>query len=143
MPHLLFMDILYAKNVVEILLNKEHSYLRINWEGKVAKQDYIDALEFCIQYLQERDINKILVDQRQILPLTPDEQAWLVRSWFPRFLDPIGGRAYLAIISSQMTFRDLSSKSIAKRLLDKYHDLTIQYFSAETPAIKFIENPEL
>jgi hypothetical protein len=136
------MELLYGKPQVKLWFYPEHNYLRINWKGKIAKSDYVEALEFCMQQSNAKNTSKILVDQREILPLTPDEQTWLVRSWFPRFLDPIEGKAHIGIISSQMTFRDLSSKSIAKRLLDKYHKLSIRYFTEENPALKFIENPE-
>ena len=135
------MEAIYEKDVVSIYFYPEDNYLRLNWRGKVAKQDYVDALEFCMETLHKNQMHKILVDQRQILPLTPDEQSWLVKSWFPRFLDPLEGKAVIVIISSLMTFRDLSSKSIAKRLVDKYEKLSIRYFVEESAAKAFIINP--
>lgn len=135
------MEVIFDKEFLTIFLCSEHGYLRLDWRGRIAKDDYVDALEFCMKASRDHQINKILVDQRQILPLTPDEQNWLAKNWFPRFLDPLNGEAIISIISSPVTFRDLSSKSIAKRLADKYDSLKIRYFAEEAHAVQFIENP--
>lgn len=132
------MELLFEHDQVKLNFNPEKHLIKINWKGKISLQIYQQALNMTLEVMKNRQVRRILVDQREIKPLDETAQKWLYRQWFPNLIGELGPKIRLAIIPSPITFRNISSKSIAKRLSDKHHDMKIEYFTTEKPAVEFL-----
>jgi len=133
------MQVIYEKPQVKLFHDEERQLVRITWYGKIPLEVYQEALGFCLEYMADHKIRRILVDQREIQPLSEQAQKWLYKTWFPLLFESVGSDIRMAIIPSPITFRNISSKSIAKKLIDKHHDLKIEYHVTEKMAHKFLE----
>jgi len=134
------MEIYFDHQGVKLMLDRERKVVRLKWKGKVPLEIYQEALLACKSLMVQEGIQKILVDQREIEILSEKAQKWLYREWFPELIQTIGSNIKMAIIPSPITFRDISSKSIAKRLADKYHDMKIEYYQTEKRAFEFLKD---
>ena len=134
------MDKYFDHECVKVILDREREAIRLKWKGKVPLDIYKEALITCSNLMIKEGIYKILVDQREIEILSDTAQKWLYREWFPKLIDTIGSNIKMAIIPSPITFRDISSKSIAKKLADKFHDMKIEYYQSERRAFEFLKD---
>jgi hypothetical protein len=132
------MQIIYEQPLVKIIYDEDRECMRFVWKGKIPMDLYQDALNVGLEYMAAHQIKRILVDQREIQPLTDAQQKWLYKTWFPVLFDRLGEDIRMAIIPSPITFRTISSKSIAKKLIDKHHDMRIEYHVTEKMANEFL-----
>lgn len=132
------MEIIYEQPLVKIFHDMDRECVRFVWKGKIPMEAYQEALNFGLEFLSKKQIKRILVDQREIQPLTDAQQKWLYKTWFPSLFERLGENIRMAIIPSPITFRTISSKSIAKKLIDKHHDMKIEYHTTEKMANEFL-----
>lgn len=132
------MQIIYEQALVKIFHDVDRESVRFVWKGKIPMETYQEALNFGLKYMADHQIKRILVDQREIQPLTDAQQKWLYKTWFPVLFESLGENIRMAIIPSPITFRTISSKSIAKKLIDKHHDMKIEYHPTEKMANEFL-----
>lgn len=133
------METIYENQFVKLDFDQDKAVIKIIWRGKIPFDIYKEALNFCLDFMTTQGLGQILVDQRSIQPLDEQAQKWLYKTWFPKLFEHMGTNISMAILPSPITFRNISSKSIAKKLIDKHHDLRIEYFNSEKLAYAFFE----
>ncbi|UJP64561.1 hypothetical protein [Mongoliitalea daihaiensis] len=132
------MQIIFEQPLVKIFHDEDRESIRFVWKGKIPMDIYQEALNFGLDYMIQHDIKRIFVDQREIQPLTDAQQKWLYKVWFPVLFERLGENIRMAILPSAVTFRAISSKSIAKKLIDKHHKMKIEYHPTEKLANDFL-----
>ncbi|EIM78074.1 hypothetical protein A3SI_04687 [Nitritalea halalkaliphila LW7] len=55
---------------VQLLYDAEQQAMRLRWIGEVPLQGYKETLLACLDYMRMHDIPLILVDQRELKPLS-------------------------------------------------------------------------
>ena len=129
---------IYEHEQVKLIYSQQNGLVKITWKGKISLEIYQEALNSCLELMKNHQIRRLLVDQREVQPLSEAAQKWLYKVWFPELIMQVGANIRLAILPSPSTFRDISSKSIAKRLADKHHEMKIEYLPTERRCMEFL-----
>ena len=101
---------LYFENpVARLFENQQGQYaVAVYKPGKRKLSDLQDFLNTLMQLLEHRGWNKLLGDQRQMAPFTPEEIDWVAREWMPH-----GQTVYAAILRADNVFARLASSRLA------------------------------
>lgn len=134
-------EILFTSTLAVIDKPEGHEFIRIIWDvNKLeATPEYMEVMEKIIELLQKLGIQNILVDQRKIMQTGKNAVQYTAKQWFPKFLDLKGGKGNIIIISSPSTFRNITSKSVSKRMLMKHSQLVIRHCETESKAVEYMK----
>lgn len=127
---------LYFQNNIGRIWEEPDGYLRLEYRPGVREADPFRALlTHAAQALSRRRWDRMLVDQREMAPLSPGEQDWMAHEWLPRAVNENGYR-YGAVLVANNVFARLAMNQymMASRGLDHRY----RTFEAEDAALVWL-----
>lgn len=122
-----------------IKLNPEIPCLMIKWRGDMESESYRKALNDAIVWMKERQISKIINDDRKIKKgLAPKDQKWAMEDWLERALE--AGYQSMAIIEERDFFKRFPAAQLSAMTRLHFQDLVkIEYFSTVKAAEEWLK----
>ena len=129
---------LYFENSVGRLWEEPEGYLRLEYKpGPRETVPFRSLLNHTAQALSRRQWSGILVDQRQMAPFNPTEQAWMTGEWLPKTVHEHGYR-HGAVLVAQNVFARLAMTQLVLGARDLPH--TYRTFENEGEAVAWLES---
>ena len=129
---------LYFENSVGRLWEEPGGYLRLEYKaGPREIVQFRALLTHTAQALRRRQWAHILVDQRQMAPFNPVEQAWMTSEWLPNAVLEHGYR-FGAVLVAQNVFARLAMTQLVLGTRDLPH--TYRTFESESEAVAWLES---
>ncbi|MBF9236207.1 hypothetical protein I2I05_02250 [Hymenobacter sp. BT683] len=127
---------LYFENANGRIWEEPEGYLRLEYRpGPREILQFRALLTHVAQALSRRNWDKILVDQRDMAPFSPAEQAWMTNEWLPYAVQNHGYR-YGAVLVANNVFARLSMNQLVMATRNLAH--TYRTFEAEAPAMVWL-----
>ena len=132
-------ELLYDVNVSEkdalrIYYNKDANCIITRSIGFVYEQELRTFLNKIIDFLGEKQINKLIVDLTYRQTYTEEDQNWIDKDWFPRALQV--GLTYFGYVLPSDLFMQLSADEI---LVKQKGNVNVIPFGQLTKAIEWIK----
>lgn len=97
---------LYFENSIGRLWEEPEGYLRLEYKPSPRETVQFRALlTHAAQALSRRQWGNMLVDQRQMSPFTPTEQAWMSSEWLPKAVHEHGYRHGAVLVAHNVIAR--------------------------------------
>ena len=127
---------IYFENSTGRLWEEPEGYLRLEYRsGPREKVQFRALLTHTAQALSRRQWSSILVDQRQMAPFIPAEQAWMAGEWLPKAVHEHGYRRG-AVLVAQNVFARLAMTQLVLSTRDLPH--TYRMFEDEDEALVWL-----
>lgn len=130
---------IYQHENVTIQHQTDKNNLRLEWKGDVSLPLYKDALTHCLDYAQEHQVRKFLINQTQLNQVPPEAQHWLMNEWFPAVEHSVAGTLSFGIVPSQLLYRRIASNKAAHQLRQSSQKSRVHYFKDESAALNWLE----
>ena len=103
---------IYFKNSIGCIWEEPQAYLRLDYYPGIREEALFQALlTHARQAMQRRGWSRMLVNQQEMSPLTPKEEAWMVNEWLPQAVRENGYR-YGAVLVAHNVFARLAMTSL-------------------------------
>jgi hypothetical protein len=123
------------------LVQEYASYVRLQYHPGPRRYDEFTAvLNHVTRALSRYRLGKLLIDQRQMTPYLPAEQAHLVQHWLPRTIIE-GHYRYGAVVQAHDAFARLAMDTIRTQAQEM--PLTYRFFPDEVDAISWLQVQQL
>lgn len=127
----------YFENAAGRLGAHPAGFAVVTWrKGPRRLDDFKAVLAHLDQLLRLHRWNKLLADQRELMPFTEDERTWVVAEWLPQAVGN-GPYRYAAVLPPLDVFARLASKSVASESREKL--LTYQFCETEAEAMRWLQ----
>lgn len=127
---------LYFENSTGRLWEEPEGYLRLEYKpGPRELMQFRAMLTHTAQALSRRQWTRILVDQRQMAPFNPAEQAWMTTEWLPKAVHEHGYR-HGAVLVAHNVFARLAMTQLVLASRDLPH--TYRTFESEAEALAWL-----
>jgi len=127
---------LYFENSAGRVWEEPAGYLRLEYRTGPRKEHHFRALLTHVGHaLTRRAWNRLLVDQREMEPYSPGEQAWMSTEWLPRAVHEAGYR-YGAVLVAHNVFARLAMDQLAMATRGLPH--TYRMFEGEAEAAAWL-----
>lgn len=128
---------LYFENAVGRVEEDHRGFVRLCYNpGQRDEAAYRGLLQHTLRLLARQRHGRMLVDQRQMNPFSPQEQGWLLGEWLPQAIRE-GGYRYGAVMQAQNVFARLAMNTTAAH--PNARALTYRYFDEEAEAITWLQ----
>ena len=129
---------LYFENNIGRLWEEPEGYLRLEYKPSPRETVQFRALlTHAAQAMSRRQWSNMLVDQRQMAPFTPTEQAWMTSEWLPRAVHEHGYR-HGAVLVAHNVFARLAMTQLVMGTRELPH--TYRTFEDEAEAVAWLES---
>ena len=129
---------LYFENSIGRIWEEPEGYLRLEYcTGPRETAQFRALLTHVAQALSWRRWEKLLIDQRLMVPFAPSEQQWMVTEWLPHAVNESGYR-YGAILMAHDVFARLSMNELIFGSRDLAH--TYRTFEVEEEAVAWLRS---
>ncbi|MCI1187912.1 STAS/SEC14 domain-containing protein [Hymenobacter sp. DH14] len=127
---------LYFENTIGRLWEEPEGYLRLEYKpGPRELVQFRALLTHAAQALSRHGWANMLVDQRQMAPFTPVEQAWMTGEWLPKAVHEHGYR-HGAVLVAHNVFARLAMTQLVFGTRDLPH--TYRTFENEAEAVAWL-----
>ena len=97
---------LYFENSVGRVWEEPEDFLRLEYRaGPRETVQFRALLTHAAQALSRRHWQRMLVDQREMVPLSPSEQEWMTSEWLPRAVSENGYRLGAVLVANNVFAR--------------------------------------
>lgn len=126
----------YFENAVGRVAEDPAGFVRLQYHpGPRDASAWHGLMQHTKHLLARQGYGLMLVDQRQMSPFLPAEQAWLIEHWLPQAIVE-GSYRYGAVVQAHDAFARLAMETV--RIQARNLHLTYRYFSDETPAVAWL-----
>jgi hypothetical protein len=130
---------LYFENNLGRIWEEPEGYLRLEYRaGARDAVQFRALLTHAAQALSRHRWSGMLIDQREMAPFTPDEQAWMTGTWLPKAVHEHGYRRGAVLIAHNV-FARLAMTQLVLGTRDLPH--TYRTFEAEPEAVNWLLQP--
>lgn len=127
---------LYFENTAGEVLTDPTGFLRTNWSSHRRTPEATKAIfENMLRALQQRGWSRILVNQLDMIPFTPEEQQWIAHDWLPRAVQ--AGYRHGAVVVSPNVLVRLATAFVTTSIQGL--PLVYRSFNAEMDARRWLE----
>ena len=127
---------LYFENMAGRVWEEPEQYLRLEYRsGPREEAQFRALLTHLAQALLRRQWQRILVDQRVMVPFSASEQAWMTTHWLPQAVRECGYR-YGAVVLAQNVFARLAMTRLVMATRDLPH--TYRNFEHDADALTWL-----
>ncbi|MBD1397351.1 hypothetical protein H9Q13_09260 [Pontibacter sp. JH31] len=130
----------FQNHVVTISYDEDMSLGIAIWDGFLSSSDLRDAVEVCLQLIEEHRLLRWLADNRKLRAIRQADQDWIVDSVIPRLAASTLRRN--ASIVSEDLFNKMAVAQIIKRA-DNLGDMELMDFDDKEAAIAWLNAPLL
>ncbi|RPD49425.1 hypothetical protein DNI29_01070 [Hymenobacter sediminis] len=124
--------VVYYENAAGALLEEPAGFIRAIWGRKTQQYLKADVQALFSQMmvgLQRRNWSRMLIDQTNMRPFSPEEQQWIAQQWLPRAVTEGGYRHGAVLVSPNVMVR-LATAYITTQVLN----LALTYRSFDSDA---------
>jgi|GEM_PF-393784 len=126
----------YFENPAGRLLAEPAGFLRAVWSNSPRGPHDAQALfTHMARALRQHQWSRILIDQRQMQPFSPQEQAWVAQQWLPQAVRESGYRHGAVLISPNVMVR-LATAYITTHVQGV--PLTYRSFDTDAAAVRWL-----
>jgi hypothetical protein len=122
---------LYTSKSVDIEFDEQGNFMYANWKGFQTVENVKFGCEKMLEFLKQKNISRVLNDNRLVTGPWQGAAEWGAREWFPRMF--AAGLTHFAWIQSTSVFSQLS----AEKALSETDE------SWKTRGIRTFDDPEL
>ena len=129
------LETIFSSNECDIFYNNNLHIVETFWKGVyVSEEPFRRILDDIIKVLELKNASIIIADARDMYVISPNDQEWILNSWYPRAVK--AGFRYQGLILNKDTFSELTVKSIS----NQYDTTTVttQYFSSPSEALDWV-----
>jgi hypothetical protein len=108
------MNLHYDTPHCKIYFLEEEEAVFLEWCGFALSNKFREACDFSLKLLEEKKLQKMLVDNTNGKALAPEDQKWLSENWFERAFQK-GYRAS-AVVMSKDVFNKVAVKNIVNNI---------------------------
>jgi hypothetical protein len=127
---------LYFENSSGRIWEEPEGYLRLEYySGAREAVQFRALLTHTAHAMSRRQWDKVLVDQRAMVPFGPGEQEWMTNEWLPRAVNEHGYR-YGAVLVAQNVFARLAMNQLVMATRNLPH--IYRTFEAEEAAVAWL-----
>jgi hypothetical protein len=127
---------LYFQNSAGSVWEEPAGYFRLDYLPGARTEEQLRALlNHLLRAMVRRGWGRALVNQRDMVPLSRSEQAWMVNDWLPRAVLE-GGYRYGALLVAQNVFARLAMTTVVGATRHLPH--VYQVFEAEEQALAWL-----
>lgn len=132
MPNL---EIIFSSDECDIFYNTHLHIVQTFWKGVyVSDEPLRRILNEIIIVLELKKASIIIADAREMYVINPNDQEWILNSWYPRAVK--AGFRYQGLILNKDTFSELAVKTISNQY--DASTVTTQYFSSPSEALDWV-----
>jgi hypothetical protein len=122
----------YEQPYATICWNENSKVVELTWKGFATSEEYRKTLEQTLVILKEKKATRLLMDTRNIKVIMPEDQAWALEVWGPKF-GRSGGKK-LTAVSPQSAVARMNAKDIERNAAPLEAALPFEYRGFATPA---------
>lgn len=127
---------IYFKNSVGCIWEEPQDYLRLDYyPGSREEGQFKALLTHVRQAMQRHRWGRLLVNQQEMSPFTPEEGTWMINEWLPLAVHENGYR-YGAVVVAHDVFARLAMTNIVMSSRNLGH--LYRNFEAETEAVSWL-----
>ena len=132
MPNL---EIIFSSDECDIFYNTNLHIVQTFWKGVyVNDEPFRRILDEIINALELKKASIIIADAREMYVISPNDQEWILNSWYPRAVK--AGFRYQGLILNKDTFSELAVKTISNQYDSS--TVTTQYFNSPSDALEWV-----
>ncbi len=132
MPNL---EIIFSSDECDIFYNTNLHIIQTFWKGVyVNDEPFRRILDEIIYALELKKASIIIADAREMYVISPNDQEWILNSWYPRAVK--AGFRYQGLILNKDTFSELAVKTISNQY--DASTVTTQYFNSPSDALEWV-----
>jgi hypothetical protein len=122
---------LYTSKNMDIEFDAQENFMYVNWKGFQSVENVKSGCEKMLEFLKQKNISRVLNDNRLVTGPWQGAAEWAAKEWFPRMF--ASGMTHFAWIQSTSVFSQLS----AEKALSETDE------SWKTQGIRTFDDPEL
>ncbi|OUJ75886.1 hypothetical protein [Hymenobacter crusticola] len=127
---------IYYENQVGRSSEDALGFARLTYYHGSRKVEELRALlGHTTRLIARRGHGRLLIDQRLMLPFTPDEQRLVAQEWLPLMVLE-GGYRFGAVVLAQDVFARLATATVVTAVRDL--PMTYRYFDTESQAVAWL-----
>ena len=129
------LELIFSSQECDIFYNEDLHIVQTFWKGIYFNDErFRNILEEIINVLESKHATIIIADARDMFAISPHNQEWILKSWYPRAVK--AGFRYQGLILNKDTFSELSVKQIS----NEYDSSTVvtHYFSSPSEALDWV-----
>jgi hypothetical protein len=130
------MNLHYDTPHCKIYFLEEEEAVFLEWCGFAASSKFREACDFSLKLLEEKKLQKMVVDNTEGRAVAPEDQKWLNDEWFTKAFQK-GYRAS-AVVMSKDIFNKVAVKNIVNNVDGE--KFTVNMFDNLADAKKWIKN---
>jgi hypothetical protein len=128
---------LFSHPACEIYHNEDLNVIQTVWNDvAVTSAEFRIILNAIIKALRQTSANIILADARRMSPISPTDQEWILKDWYPRAVEQ--GFEYQGLILTPESYNDVAVKQISQQY--ENHVVTTHYFTTINEALSWIRD---
>lgn len=127
----------YDKPFVTITFDKKTGIIIQTWKGYCFAEDFIEAIDFSIDFLEKNNIYKVLSDIRDQRSISPNEQKY-VTSKIEKFLEK-HGKFKMAFILPKSILAGMGVKYFAEKTKTRLKKELTRFFENTESAIEWLD----
>ena len=129
------LEIIFSSAECDIFYNNNLHIVQTFWKGVyVSDEPFRNILDEIINALKLKNASIVIADARDMYVISPDDQEWILTSWYPRAVK--AGFRYQGLILNKDTFSELAVKTISNQY--DASTVTTQYFSSPSEALDWV-----
>lgn len=102
-----------SMHYLDVYTDLEQSWVYLNWKGTPTVDEVKQGVEMALEAMKDKELGKILNDNRELKGTWTGAMDWIVNDWWPRAMDA-GFRA-IAYIYSPDVFGKFSVDALLKQ----------------------------
>ncbi|MCC5943560.1 MAG: hypothetical protein JJT94_01390 [Bernardetiaceae bacterium] len=121
--------ILLDKPYASLVYVAEGNYLKLTWKADIDNESYKDLWNFVLNQFIVRQINRLLIDQRELGNISMAARAWFMVKFVPTIRKQVTGTIVLAMIQTKHVGRKAAfaylingAKNKLNLKLEKFND---------------------
>ncbi len=129
------LEIIFSSVECDIFYNNDLHIVQTFWKGVyVSDEPFRKILDEIVIALELKKASIIIADAREMYVISPNDQEWILNSWYPRAVK--AGFRYQGLILNKDTFSELTVKTISNQY--DASTVTTQYFSSPSEALEWV-----
>jgi hypothetical protein len=104
----------FEKSFVVINWNDDKKIVELTWKGFASSEEYREAQLQALDVIKEKKSKLMLMDARTIKVIMPEDQAWALDVWGPKFA--MTGAKKLAAVIPESAVARMNANSMEKKM---------------------------
>lgn len=131
---------IFSHPACEIYYNEDLHIVQTVWNDvEVSSIEFRKILDNIVKALKRSSAGVIIADARRMHPIRPEDQQWIIDSWYPRAVS--AGFQYQGLILLPQSYNELAVKEISENYDE--HIVHTYYFTTINEALGWLKELKL